>query len=186
MKWYTRIDDTFGNNVTCDFSSDCFISDCESVFERQEYIRTACDLLFTVDDYIRCGENKCEVRIRKLEAEGLMNREYKFLDNGEQPFLGQEFEPHPRWYEVFFSRDMTETITIHADSFGNVCGYCTIPFENNEFVAVEEGKKRIITGDLRLCLYGTAKNIKVDAHMNVFDMTGKDVDYISDDMDDDK
>ena len=178
LKWFSTIDDTFGNNVTCDFSSDCFISDGESVFERQEFIKTACDLLFTIDDYIRHGENKCEVRIRKLEAEGLMNKEYDFLDNGLQPFLGQEIKQHPRWYEVFFGRDIIETITVHADSFGNVYGYCTIPFEYKGFKAVGEGKKRIVTGDLRLCLYGTAKNIKAEAHMNVFDITGIDGDYV--------
>jgi hypothetical protein len=186
VKWYSTIDDTFGNNVTCDFSSDCFISDGESVFERQEYVKTACDLLFTIDDYIRCGENRCEVRIRKLEAEGLMNKQYSFLDNGQQPFLGQEFNQHPLWYEVFFARDLTETIIVNADLFGNVCGYCTIPFKYTDFKCPEKGKKRIVQGDLRLCLFGTADNIKVEAHMNVFDMTGKDVDCIPVESDDNK
>ena len=33
-KWHEIINDTYGNKVTCDFSSDCFISDGESIFER--------------------------------------------------------------------------------------------------------------------------------------------------------
>lgn len=173
-KWFVNIGDTFGKSVTCDFSSDCFISDGKSLFERQERIKTVCDLLFTIDDYIRIGENDCSVRIRKLESEGRMNRVYDFLDNGEQPFLGQTHVPDPLWYEVFFARDLTKEMTVHADALGNVCGHCSIPFEVNTFTAVNEGEIRIVYGELRLCLYGHATEIKAEAHMNVFDITTAD------------
>ena len=173
LKWVETIEDTYGNAVKCHFSSDCFISDGESVFERQERIKTACDLKFTIDDYIRCGKNECTVVIRKLEAEGLMNRKYPFLTNGDQPFLGEEYEQNDLWYEVFLSRDLEQKMIVHADAFGNVCGNCTIRFENNDFPAVQTGYIRSIKGELRLCLYGTAKNIIAEAHMNVFDITAK-------------
>lgn len=170
-KWHEIINDTYGNKVTCDFSSDCFISDGESIFERQEKIKTACDLVFIIDDYIRCGENLCKVQIRKLEAEGQMNRQYPFVDNGEQPFLGQEYKADPLWYEVFLSRDLNVEMTVYADAFGNVCGNCVIPFNNSSFNCPIADKERDIIGELRLCLYGMANDIKAEAHMNVFDIT---------------
>jgi hypothetical protein len=111
--------------------------------------------------------------IRKLEAEGLMNRKYSFLSNGDQPFLGEEYIQNDLWYEVFLSRDLEQKMIVHADAFGNVCGNCTIRFENNDFPAVQTGYIRSIKGELRLCLYGTAKNIIAEAHMNVFDITAK-------------
>jgi hypothetical protein len=81
FKWVTTVDDTFGKDVKCEFSSDYYISDCETTLDRQEYIRTVCDLILTIDDYIKQGDNECKIIIRKLEAEGLMNKDYDFVDN---------------------------------------------------------------------------------------------------------
>lgn len=169
--WVEEIDDTFGNNVKCYFSSDCYIGNCE-ILERQENIKTACDLLFKIDDYVRCGDNVVEVWIRKLEAEGTMNKVYDFIDNGKQPFLGQNGIQDAYWYEVNFDRDIKKKINLQCDAFGNVCGNCSIRFENLNFKAKEETLERKVNGELRLCLYGTANNIKAEAHMNVFDITG--------------
>lgn len=62
-------------------------------------------------------------------------------------------------------------MTVYADAFGNVCGNCVIPFNNNSFNCPIADKERDIIGELRLCLYGMANDIKAEAHMNVFDIT---------------
>lgn len=66
---------------------------------------------------------------------------------------------------------MTTKMIVNADMFGYVCGHCEIPFEVKTFNAVNDGEERIVYGELRLCIFGHATDIKAEAHMSVFDVT---------------
>lgn len=150
---YIWEDDNQGGTEKCKFSTDLYISDTGDVFDLQKNVKTTLSVILSVDGYIKSGENRCAVIVQELKCEGKTNKNYSFLSSNN--------------YKQSFQSSIFRNMIIYCDEFGNICGNHSIPFESDQVFT-----DRRITGEVRVCVYGTVDDIFSEINVTVWDITG--------------